>query len=485
MDAVSMTLGLVMLPLGTALVLALAPLQGIAARRVSTGAAAGLLVLASFFCFSSGGPAPPAQGLSLSWPPAAGSGLSLAVDGLNRYALLALAAVVLVAVSVEGRFGGSASRARLALALTCAAGLALVLTSRDLMLAAAGHGLAGLALGAVLGLGTEAGSERAGRRFARWAVSGSLLLAAAAALCGAGAGTTLVDELAVRGVSNGGAAAALGAAALAMQIPLVPFHTWLVPVCTSGALSGRILVAGAWCVVGVFGLLRFGLALFPAEALAASPWPVLWAGSSAAWTAVLALVQARPGLVRRVALAVASTGGLMAAGALEPGGLQAVGAAALAAGIALPRAGLLVLAVWIEDRRAGGLRTAGAWVVLSLIVAAAPGGGALPGWLTLLVGALAAHPGIGWLLVLSTGALGLALLEPAVDLARRPASASRAALRLVLALAIVTAGVVGLRPEPLLSGARPVVQGMLSRSPADLDRAGDAARAWPSAEVLP
>ena len=456
---------IVLLPLGAALGLALAPLRGLAARRVSTAAAAGLLLLAGLACLAAPHGREFSWGLAPPWLATTGSGLSLAVDGLNRYALLALAAVLLLAVCVEGRFGGTPSRARLALALTGAGGMALVLTSRDLMVAAAGHGLAGLALAAVLGLGRAAGSGRAGRRFAHWAASGSLMLAGAAALGGAGSGSTLVDELAAAGVSHGGPAAALAAAALAMQIPLVPFHTWLVPVCTSGALSGRILISGAWCAVGAFGLLRFWLALFPAEALAASPWLGLWAGASALWTAMLAVVQPRPGLSRRAALAVASTGALMAAGVFAPGSLQALGAAALAAGIALPRASLLLLALWIEDRGAGGLRTAWAWLALGLTVAAAPGGGALPGWLTLMAGVLAAHPVLGWLLILSSGVLALALLDPVVGLARRPPSSGRGALGWVLALVIATAGVVGLRPEPLLSGARPVIERMVAGSP--------------------
>ena len=485
MDAAAMVPALVLLPLGAALFLALTPLREVAARRAATAAAAGLLVLASLLSLPGGGAAAAGPGPGVAWLPATGTALSLAVDGLNRYALLALAAVVLLAVIVEGRLETRASRARLALSLTCAGGLALVLTSRDLMVAAFGHGLAGLALAGVLGLGTGADSERAGRRFARWAATGSLLLTVAAGLCSAGSGTTRIDELAVGGTSHGPIAAALGAAALAMQIPLVPFHTWLVPVCSAGALSGRILVAGAWCLAGVFGLLRFGPALFPAEALAASPWPVLWAGSSAAWTAILALVQERPGLSRRVALATASGGGLMAAGALGSGVLQVAGAAALAAGSALPRASLLMLAAWIEERGAGGARTACLWLVLSLTVAAVPGGGGLPGWLALLVGSLAAHAGIGWLLLLSTGALAMALLGPVVDLARRPASSPWAPMRLVLTLVILTSAITALRPEPLLSGARPVVERMLAPAWNPPDRSGNTPRPGPAGEIRP
>ena len=180
MDVAAVTLALVLLPLGAALVLALAPLREAAARWAAAAAAAGLLALAALLCAAAGGAAP--AGASVPWLPATGTALSLAVDGLNRYALLALAAVVLLAVILEGRLGTRASRARLALSLTCAGGLALFLTSRDLMVAAFGHGLAGLALAGVLGLGAGPGSDRAGRRFARWAVSGSLLLTAASAL---------------------------------------------------------------------------------------------------------------------------------------------------------------------------------------------------------------------------------------------------------------------------------------------------------------
>ena len=476
-----MTMSLVLLPLGAALVLALAPLREVAARGAAATAAAGMLALASLLCLAAGGA--PAAGPSVPWLPATGTALSLAVDGLNRCALPALAAVVLLAVIVEARFGTGPIRARLALTLACAGGLALVLTSRDLMVAAFGHGLAGLALAGVLGLGAGTDGERAGRRFARWAVSGSLLLAAASALCGAGSGSTLIDELAAGGISHGGIAAALGAAALAMQIPLVPFHTWLVPVCTAGALSGRVLVAGAWCLAGLFGLLRFGVALFPAEALAASPWPVLWAASSAAWTAMLALVQARPGLSRRAALAVASGGGLMAAGALGPGVLQAAGAAALAAGSALARASLLMIAAWIEDRGAGGVRTACLWLALVLTVAALPGGAGLPGWLALLAGVLAAHAGIGWILILSAGGLAVALLEPVVDLARRPAPGPWAPLRLALAVVILIAVVTGLRPGPLVSGAESAVGRMLPRSGQPQDSPEDTSRGGPAGEI--
>ena len=144
-----------------------------------------------------------------------------------------------------------------------------------------------------------------------------------------------------------------------------------------------------------------------------------------------------------------------------------------------------MLAAWIDDRGAGGVRTACLWLALGLTVAAVPGGGGLPGWLALLAGALAAHAGIGWLLILSTGALAVALLDPVVDLARRPASAPWAPLRLVLAMVVLGATVTALRPQPLLSGARTVVERTLS-GPADVpDRRGGAVPVVPAGETRP
>jgi NADH-quinone oxidoreductase subunit M len=477
-DVAAIPFLLVLWPLSVGLLIAVVPMGPRLARAVALVAAIGELLLVAYASLAfetppamaagAGSLALEALGFATVWLPTTGSDLALAIDGLNQFGLLALAASLILAVAIEGRFENGVSRARLALALAATAGLALLITTRDLMLAAAGYGLAGLALAVLVGLGSDRDSQRAGRRLATWAAAGTVLFAAGAAVFAIGAGTTFVDDLAGMPTNRGPVAAALLTLAAAMQIPLLPLHTWLVPVCTSGAMAGRVLVVGGWCTIGVFGLLRFGLSLFPAEALALSPWPAAWAASSAAWGAALAMVQAGDHLHRRVALVVLSTGGLMAAGAFGLGSLQALGATALAAGHALPRAGLLVLAVWIMREGGGGLRIGAAWLTLALITVAAPGGSTFPGWLTSLTGTLAATPGLGWLLLVTTGVAGLALLAPTVELTRAPsASPAPSALRWAWTLIVAIAVLTGLRPEPFMAWARPDMERLLSRVPED------------------
>ena len=473
-DGAWICLALVAWPLVAALVLALTPGGGRTATRLATVAALVELGLVGLVILTldtppatiGGGPLPAAQlAFRTQWLPVSGSELFLAIDGLNQYALLALAAVLVLAVVAESREPEGAHPARLALALAAAGGVVLLLLARDLLLAAAGHGLAAVALAGLVGIGAGRTGVAAARRFASFAVSGSLLLAAAAAVSGAQSGSTVIDELAISGPAQPELGALLFCLTVALQIPLVPFHTWLVPVCVSGSTSSRILIAGVWCGAGVFGLLRFGLALYPTQAMAAAPWPAWWAVGSAVFGAILALVQGHRELSRRVAWVVLASGGIMAAGALGLGNLQATGTSAFGAAQALPRATLLLLAVWIGRRRVGGHEAAVCWLALALIVAVAPGGGPFAGWLALLVGQAVASPALAWTMLGATAALGLALLAPVVGLTRGEPSPAPGFLRWSVAAVVVVAAVTGLRPQPLLTWARPDIERLLSSLP--------------------
>src|SRR5207244_5597165 len=51
--------------------------------------------------------------------------------------------------------------------------------------------------------------------------------------------------------------------AFAVKVPLVPLHTWLPDAYAESPTSGLVLLAGVLPKVGVYGLIRFNLALFP------------------------------------------------------------------------------------------------------------------------------------------------------------------------------------------------------------------------------
>ena len=61
------------------------------------------------------------------------------------------------------------------------------------------------------------------------------------------------------------------ALAFAVKVPLVPFHTWLADAHTEAPTSGSVLLAGVLLKMGTYGLLRFGIAMFPVAAIEAAP----------------------------------------------------------------------------------------------------------------------------------------------------------------------------------------------------------------------
>jgi len=61
------------------------------------------------------------------------------------------------------------------------------------------------------------------------------------------------------------------ALAFAIKVPLLPFHTWLADAHTEAPTSGSVLLAGVLLKMGTYGLLRFGIQLFPGVAVEAAP----------------------------------------------------------------------------------------------------------------------------------------------------------------------------------------------------------------------
>lgn len=53
----------------------------------------------------------------------------------------------------------------------------------------------------------------------------------------------------------------------AIKVPMLPFHTWLADAHTEAPTSGSVLLAGVLLKMGTYGLLRFGIQMFPGVAL--------------------------------------------------------------------------------------------------------------------------------------------------------------------------------------------------------------------------
>lgn len=76
-----------------------------------------------------------------------------------------------------------------------------------------------------------------------------------------------------------------------IKIPLVPFHTWLPDAHVEASTPVSALLAGVLLKLGTYGLVRFGLGLFPDAWSALSPWLATWAVVSVLYGSLNAIAQ--------------------------------------------------------------------------------------------------------------------------------------------------------------------------------------------------
>lgn len=76
-----------------------------------------------------------------------------------------------------------------------------------------------------------------------------------------------------------------------IKIPLFPFHTWLPDAHVEASTPVSVLLAGVLLKLGTYGLLRFGLELFPDAWALLAPWLASWAGVSVLYGSLAAIAQ--------------------------------------------------------------------------------------------------------------------------------------------------------------------------------------------------
>jgi NADH-quinone oxidoreductase subunit M len=81
------------------------------------------------------------------------------------------------------------------------------------------------------------------------------------------------------------------AIAFAVKVPLFPLHTWLPDAHTQAPTGGSVILAGVLLKMGTYGLLRFGVYLFPEAAVWARPLFLTLAVVGVLWGAVAATMQ--------------------------------------------------------------------------------------------------------------------------------------------------------------------------------------------------
>jgi NADH-quinone oxidoreductase subunit M len=81
------------------------------------------------------------------------------------------------------------------------------------------------------------------------------------------------------------------AIAFAVKVPLFPLHTWLPDAHTQAPTGGSVILAGVLLKLGTYGLLRFGVFLFPEAAVWARPLFLTLATIGIIWGAIAATMQ--------------------------------------------------------------------------------------------------------------------------------------------------------------------------------------------------
>ena len=76
-----------------------------------------------------------------------------------------------------------------------------------------------------------------------------------------------------------------------IKIPLVPLHTWLPDAHVEASTPVSVLLAGVLLKLGTYGLVRFGLCLFPEAWAVVAPWLAWWAVISAIYGSAIAIAQ--------------------------------------------------------------------------------------------------------------------------------------------------------------------------------------------------
>ncbi|MGL6280989.1 MAG: NADH-quinone oxidoreductase subunit M, partial [Microcoleaceae cyanobacterium] len=76
-----------------------------------------------------------------------------------------------------------------------------------------------------------------------------------------------------------------------IKIPLVPLHTWLPDAHVEASTPISVLLAGVLLKLGTYGLIRFGLCLFPEAWGVVAPWLAIWAVVSVLYGSFNAIAQ--------------------------------------------------------------------------------------------------------------------------------------------------------------------------------------------------
>ena len=286
---------LILIPIAAAFLLAFLPLD---AKAIKTGALAIAAVLFAITLWIMARFDPTIAGLqfieNLPWLEELGLNYHLGVDGLSLLLLILNGLLTLVAIYITPE---TVIRPKLYYSMIFAlnAGVAGAFLAQNLLLFFLFYELELIPLYLLISVWGGVRRGYAGTKFLIYtAISGILVLAGFLGLTWLSGATTFdYNPQLSQGLPMEAQLFLLGAIVVGfgIKIPLFPFHTWLPDAHVEASTPISVLLAGVLLKLGTYGLLRFGLGLFPEAWVVAAPWFAWWAVVSVLFGALAAIAQ--------------------------------------------------------------------------------------------------------------------------------------------------------------------------------------------------
>jgi len=269
------------------------------------------------------------------------------------------------------------------------------------------------------------------------------------------------------------------AVAFAVKVPLFPVHTWLPDAHTEAPTAGSVILAGVMLKLGTYGLLRYGLYLFPEATVYFAPAMVTLGVIGIIYGAVVATMQ--KDLKRLVAYSSVAHLGFIVLGtfALTQQGVE--GGVLQMVNHGLSTGALFLIVGWIYERRhtreiakLKGLQKvapvmAGVFTIVMLSSIGLPGLNGFVGEFLILIGSFLTRR--WWTVVAASGVILAALYllwayqrvfhgEPDEDNAEFPEIKWSEGLVIAPLIALII--FLGVYPKPVLDRIQPSVEALIA-----------------------